>query len=404
MTAFDPALSLSRRTAAVEEAAIIRMAQKARDLEAAGHDVVSLTIGEPDFDTPAHIRAAATRAMEAGFTHYGPVAGFPELRAAISKKLKEENGIDCPPAGIVMANGAKQAITNACFAVLDPGDEVIMLAPFWAAYEGIVRMAGGVPVVLHAGLDEGFKVPASRIAAAVGERTKLVMINTPCNPSGAMFDRAELAAIAAAIAAHPHALVLADEIYEYIAFDAAPSSIAALAGMAARTITVNGFSKGFAMTGWRLGWGATAAEPVARAMAKVQGAFTAGPNAFVQQAAIAALEGPRDEVARMRATYQRRRDVIVDLLAAMPGVRVHRPAGTFYVFPEVSALLGRTAGNHRIDTVENLCDWLLDEHKVATVPGTAFGDARSIRLSFATTEAEIRKGLARLAEAVAQLS
>jgi len=403
MAPFDPALSLSRRTAAIEEAAIIRMSQRARELAGQGHDVISLTIGEPDFDTPAHIRAAATRALEAGFTHYGPVAGYPALRDAIARKLKDENGIDCPATGIVLSNGAKQAITNVCFAVLDPGDEVILLAPFWQAYEGIIRMAGGVPVVLHAGLEEGFKVPADRIAAAMTGRTRLIMINTPCNPSGAMYTRTELEAIAAIVRAHPHALVMADEIYEYIVFDDEPVSIAALPGMFERTITVNGFSKSFAMTGWRLGWSA-AAEPVARAMAKVQGTFTAGPNAFAQQAAIAALEGPRDEVERMRATYLRRREVIVGLLEAIPGIKVHRPAGSFYVFPEVSALLGRTAGNHRIDTVDDLCNWLLDEHKLAVVPGSAFGEPSAIRLSFATSEAEIRKGLERLDKAVAQLS
>ncbi len=403
MPAFDVRQSLSRRTEAIEDTAIIRMAQKARDLQAAGHDVVSLTIGEPDFDTPVHIRAAATRAMEAGFTHYAPGAGFPELRAALSKNLKAENGIDCPPAGIVMTNGAKQAIANACFAVLDPGDEVIILAPYWASYETTVKMAGGVPVVLHAGLEDGFKVSADRIAKAMTARTRLVMINSPSNPTGAMYDHAELQSIAAVVTAHPHALVMADEIYEYIAFDTAHVSMAALPGMAERTITINGFSKGFAMTGWRLGWSASA-EPVARAMAKLQGAFSAGPNAFVQQAAIAALEGPRDEVEKMRLTYRRRRDVITDLLAKIPGIRVHRPAGTFYVFPDVSALIGRTAGNHLISSVEDLCDWLLDEHHVATIPGTAFGDANSIRLSFATSETEIRKGLMRVAEAVARLS
>jgi len=403
MAPFDPALSLSRRTAAVAEAAIIRMAQRARELTSQGHDVVSLTIGEPDFDTPAHIRAAAARAIEAGFTHYGPVAGYPELRTAIAKKLKTENGIDCPATGIVLSNGAKQAITNVCFAVLDPGDEVILLAPFWQAYEGIARMAGGVPVVLHAGLDEGFKVPAARIAEAMTERTRLIMINSPCNPSGAMYTRAELEAIAAVVSAHPHALVMADEIYEYIVFDDEPVSLAALPGMFERTITVNGFSKAFAMTGWRLGWSA-AAEPVARAMAKVQGAFTAGPNAFVQQAAITALEGPRDEVERMRATYLRRREVIVGLLEAIPGIKVHRPAGTFYVFPEVSALLGRAAGNHRIASVDDLCDWLLEEHKLAVVPGSAFGEPSAIRLSFATSQAEIEKAIARLRDAVARLS
>lgn len=399
MTAFDPEPHLSRRTAAVEEAAILRMAQRGRDLKAQGLDVVSLTVGEPDFDTPAHIRRAAAAAIEAGYTHYGPVAGFPELRQAIANKLRTENGLDYAPSEITLANGAKQAITNAAFALLDPGDEAILLAPYWAAYEGIVRMAGATPVVLRAGIEDGFKVPVERLDEVIGERSKLLVLNSPCNPSGAIWEREALEALADIVRRHPRLFVIADEIYEAIVFDGEPVSFAALPGMKSRTVTVNGFSKAFAMTGWRLGYGA-APEPVARAMGKVQGAFTAGANAFVQQAAIAALRGGRDEVEAMRSTYRRRRDETVRRLGAIEGLRLVAPAGTFYAFPDVSAFLGRLAGNHCIDTVDDLCDWLLAEHLVSTVPGTAFGNDRCIRLSFATGDADLARGLDRLAAAL----
>jgi aspartate aminotransferase len=403
MTCFEPERHLSRRTAAIEEAAILRMAQRTRDLVAQGHDVVSLTIGEPDFDTPAHIRQAAAAAIEAGYTHYAPIAGFAEVRQAIADKLRSENGLDYVAGEIAIANGAKQAITNAAFALLDPGDEAILLAPYWVAYEGIVRMAGARPVVLQSGIEDGFKVPVERLAEVLSERTKLLFLNSPCNPSGAVWSRADLEALAETVRRHPRLFVVSDEIYEYIVFDGTPVSFATLPGMKARTVTINGFSKAFAMTGWRLGYGA-APEPVARAMSKVQGTFTAGANAFVQQAAIAALEGGRAEVETMRSTYRRRRDEVVRRLGQMPGVRFAVPAGTFYVFPDVSAFIGRGAGNHRMTSVDELCDWLLAEHHVSTVPGTAFGNERCIRLSFAVSDADLARGLDRIGAALETLS
>lgn len=398
MSSFDPAALLTARSAAADEGAITRMAQKSRDLKARGQDVVSLTIGEPDFDTPENIQRAATAAMAAGFTHYSPIAGIPELRAALAKKLMAENGLAYAPSEIVVANGAKQAIANAVLSLVEPGDEVIMLAPFWVSYEITVRFAGGTPVVLLAGVEEDYKVPAARIAAAVTPKTKLLILNSPCNPTGALWTRAEIEAIAALVRAHPRLMVLSDEIYEYILFDGEMVSIGALPEMLERTVTVNGFSKGFAMTGWRLGY-AAAAEPVARAMARLQSALTAGANQFVQRAAIAALEGPRQAVEEMRRRYKARRDMVVAGLRTIPGVRIAAIPATFYAFPDVSALLGKKSGNHVLDTSDRLCDWLLDEHGVATVPGSAFGAPGSIRLSFATGEADIEKALARLARA-----
>jgi aspartate aminotransferase len=402
MTSFDPAALLVPRTKSADEGPIIRMAQRARELRAKGMDVVSLTVGEPDFDTPENIQAAATDAMKAGFTHYSPVPGIPELRNALSKKLRAENGLDYGANEICVANGAKQAISNAILSIIDHGDEVIMLAPFWVSYEITVRFAGGTPVVLHASVNEDYKVPATRIAAAITPRTKLLILNSPSNPTGAVWSKSELAEIAELIKAHPRMMVLSDEIYEYIMFGHEMVSIGALPGMRERTITVNGFSKGFAMTGWRLGY-AAAVEPIAKAMARMQGTMSAGANQFVQRAAIAALEGPRDEVERMRLRYQARRDMVLEGLRAIPGVKIGDIPATFYAFPDVSALLGRKAGNHVLDTADQLCDWLLEDHGVATVPGGAFGAPGSIRLSFACSEAEIEKAMARMQKALGAL-
>ena len=402
MKKFDPASLLVARASAADEGAIIRMAQKSRDLRAKGHDVVNLTVGEPDFDTPENIQQAATAAMKAGFTHYSPVAGIPELRTAIAKKLKAENNLDYAAADIVLANGAKQAVANAILSIIDAGDEVIMLAPFWLAYETTVRFAGGTPVVLHSDISENYKVPAARIAAAVTGRTKLLIVNSPCNPSGALWSRAELEAISAIVLAHPGMMVLSDEIYEYIVFEGAVTSIGALPGMRDRTITVNGFSKGFAMTGWRLGF-AAAVEPIAKAMMRIQGTITTGANQFVQRAAVEALEGPRDAVEAMRLRYKNRRDMVVAALKSIRGVKIAPIPATFYALPDVSPLLGKKSGNHVLDTPEALCDWLLESHGVAVVPGTAFGADTSIRLSFAASETELEKALGKLAMALNDL-
>jgi aspartate aminotransferase len=399
MAAFDATQVLSRRTGAVEEAAIIRMAQKARDLRTRGRDVVSLTLGEPDFDTPVFIQKAAAAAMAEGFTHYSPVAGLPELRAALADKFKRENGLDYSAGEIVLGNGAKQAITNAAFALLDPGDEAIFLAPYWAAYDGIVRMAGGTPVVLHAGVAEDFKVPASRIAAAVSPRTKLLFLNSPNNPSGAVWSETELRSIAEVVGRHPHLIVISDEIYEHLTYEGKAASFASLAGMRERTVTINGFSKSYAMTGWRLGY-AAASAPIAQAIAKVQGTFTAGANPFVQRAAMAALEKGSADIKRMRGEYQRRRSLVMAALRAIPGVEVSPPQGAFYAFPDVSAFLGRRVAERAIETVQQLCDWLIEDHGLAVVPGSAFGDSACIRISFAASETDLEKGLARLASAL----
>lgn len=393
---------ISPRANAADEGAIIRMSQRTRELRALGHDVVALTIGEPDFDTPLNIRDAAKDAMDKGFTHYSPVAGIPELREAIAEKLLVENGLNYRPNEIVLANGTKQAINNSVLSLIGPDDEVIILAPYWVSYEGSVKFAQGTPVVLQSNVEEGYKVPVARIAAAITAKTKLIILNSPCNPTGAVWTRAELEEIAVLVRAHPQLMVLSDEIYEYILFDGEMVSFGSLPGMLERTITLNGFSKGFAMTGWRLGY-AAAPEPIAKAMGRMQSIISAGANQFVQRAAITALKGPRDEVEKMRVQYKARRDLVLKGLRAIDGVKIADIPGTFYAFPDVSAYLGKHAGNHLIETTDQLCDWLLEKHGVSIVPGTAFGAPGSVRLSFAASEMDLKKALTRIAQGLREL-
>lgn len=402
MEKFDTSTLLSARASSADEGAIIRMSQKTRELRAKGQDIVALTIGEPDFDTPLNIRDAAKQALDQGFTHYAPTPGMPDLREAIAEKLRVENGLNWQAANVVVANGVKQALNNAILSLIGPGDEVVILAPYWVSYEGSVKFAGGTPVIIEANVSEGYKVPASRIAAAITPATKLLILNSPCNPTGAVWTRAEMEAIAALVRKHPKLMVLADEIYEYILFEGEMVSFGTLPDMAERTITLNGFSKGFAMTGWRLGY-AAAALPIAQSMARMQSIISAGANQFVQKAAVAALKGPRDDVKRMVEAYRSRRDLVLAGLRAIPGVKIGDIPGTFYAFPDVSAFLGKKAGNHVIDTTDQLCDWLLESHGVSTVPGTAFGAAGSIRLSFAASEDDLKKALHRIAQGLNSL-
>jgi aspartate aminotransferase len=403
MKKFDAAAMLSQRAQSSDEGAITRMSQRARDLRAKGQDIVALTIGEPDFDTPLNIRDAAKQALDSSQTHYAPVAGIPDLRAAIAEKLSTENGLAYSAASIVLANGAKQAIANAILSIIGPADEVIIPAPFWLSYDTTIRLAQGTTIVLQSDVSENYKVPVARLAAAITPHTKLIIINSPSNPTGAVWTLEELTALAEVVRAHPQLMVMSDEIYEYILFDGKHHSFGALPGMLERTITINGFSKGFAMTGWRLGY-AAAAEPIAKAMLNMQGTISAGANMFVQRAALAALKGSRDDVEKMRIAYQARRDQILAGLRNIPGLRIGDIPAAFYAFPDVSNFLGRKAGNHVIANTEELCMWLLENHGVATVPGSAFGFASSIRLSFAASPADIEKALHRLAQGLSQLS
>jgi len=361
------------------------------------------TTREPDFDTPENIRNAAKQALDEGFTHYAPVAGIPELREAIAEKLRAENGLNYQAANVVLANGTKQAINNAVLSLIGPGDESIVLAPYWVSYEGSVKLAGGKCVVVESTVAENYKPPIARIAAAITPATKLIFLNSPANPTGAVWSRAEFEALADVVRQHPRLMVLSDEIYEYILFEGEMVSFGTLPGMGERTITLNGFSKGFAMTGWRLGYAASPL-PVAVAMGRMQSIISAGANMFVQKAAVAALKGPREEVKRMVEIYKRRRDLVLSGLQAIKGVKIGPIPGTFYAFPDVSAFLGKRVGNHVIDTTDQLCDWLLEVHGVTVVPGTAFGAPKSIRLSFAASHADIEKALARIKAGLLALS
>ncbi len=394
---------LSRRARDIEEPAIIRMAQKARDMREAGHDVVSLTIGEPDFDTPMHIQEAAAAAMASGNTHYSPMPGRLELRKALSEKLKSENNLDYGTDEIVICNGAKQALTNAFFALIDDEDEAVLIAPYWGAYAATVDAAGGKPIVVTTTAEEGFKVSPQALSDALSARTKFILLNSPCNPSGAVYTREELQALSDVVLAHPHVMVIADEIYEYITYGQEHVSIGSLAGMRERVLTINGFSKGFAMTGWRLGYVAAPRE-IASACARMQGMFTAGANPFVQLAGVEALKAGREDCERMTASYARRRDIVVRGLQTIPGINVRAPDGTFYIFPEVSTYLGTSVGNRKIETADDLCMWLLEDHGVALVPGGTFGAETCIRISFAASEEDIEEGMKRLAKALALLN
>ncbi len=392
---------LSQRVLDMPDAAIISMAQRARDIAALGHDVVNLTVGQPDFDTPDFIKQAAKHALDQGFTKYTPVPGLPELRQAIAEKFLNENNIDYTPEQIVVSNGAKQSIVNACLALLNPGDEVILTAPYWASYPGIIALAGAKPVICPAGIEEDFKVPAHRLEAAITEKTRILIINTPCNPTGAVHGHKELEAIAEVIARNERLYVICDEIYEYINFTRCHTSLASFAEAAARTITVNGFSKGFAMTGWRLGY-MGAPQWLADACVKIQANTTSGAGSFAQHGALAALKSDRTHVDEMVQTYRARRDLMVEALTALPGVEISPPDGTFYVFPDISHYLGARGG--KIETATDFCNFLLDDFHLACVPGGPFGDDNCIRISFAASRLLLDKGIDRMAKALDGLS
>lgn len=393
---------LSKFVQQMQEAATLRMAQLARDLQAEGHDIINLTIGEPDFVTPAHIREAAKSALDAGRTQYSPVAGLPELKKAICTKLSRDNRIAVEPEQVVVSNGAKQSIVNACLALLDPGDEVLLPAPYWVSYIGIIKMAGGLPIVIEAGVDQDFKVTPKQLQGAVTAKTKLLLFSNPCNPTGAAYDAQELAGIARVLEPHARIFIISDEIYEYINFSGRHASIGAIPAVRERTITVNGFSKGFAMTGWRLGYLA-APQWLAAACTMIQGQVTSGACTFNQVAAVRALLEDLRPTHDMRDSFHRRRDLIVRLLQAVPGFKVSIPQGAFYMFPDVSAYFGKSAAGKRIANADDFCAFLLEEAHVATVSGSAFGDPRCIRLSFAAAESEIEDAMLRIKEATACL-
>jgi aspartate aminotransferase len=394
--------ALARRARDIAEPATLRMAAKVRALKAAGADIVNLTIGEPEFDTPDEIKQAAKEALDAGQTKYSPIAGIPELRQAVAEKLKRENGLDYDAEEIVVSNGAKQAIANCCMALLEPGDEVIVPAPYWAAYPSTVEFAGGRPVYVKTRVRDGFKLTPAALAGALTPRSKLLILNSPSNPAGAVYSEAELAALVEVVLAHPRLWIMSDEIYERIDFSGRQASTATLPGARARTVTINGASKAFAMTGWRIGYTA-APLPVAVVLAKIQATLTGGANPFAQAAAAYALRQAGAATERMRLAYLSRRDLVVELMQKIPDVRVSRPDGAFYAFPDVSAYYGRAADGRQIANSVDMADYFLDAVRVSTVPGSGFGDDRCIRLSTAASESELSEGVSRIAGALAAL-
>lgn len=398
-----PKQPLSQRVTNMTESETLKMAQMARELREKGHNVINLSLGEPDFDTPASIKEAAKSALDAGFTKYSPVAGFPDLRKAISDKFQSENGLGYAPEQIVVSNGAKQSLANVCQAMLNPGDEVIIFAPYWVSYYSIVELTGARPVLLHAGIDQDFIPDAEQLRRAINENTRLVLFSTPCNPTGSIFSRQVLESYASVLREYPDVYIISDEIYEHIIFDEQHISIGSLPGMLEKTITVNGFSKSFAMTGWRLGY-IGAPGFIADACVKIQGQFTSGANSFAQKAGIYALKNAGDDVAAMKRAFQTRRDLILHLLKDIPGLSCNVPKGAFYVFPEIGTFFGKSYGDWHINHAEDFCDFLLQDAHVATVAGSAFGAPQCFRISYAASETEIREAIRRIAHSLSKLS
>jgi len=403
-----PAVPLRRaqRIARIEVSGILRIGARAAQLKREGRDVIVLGAGEPDFDTPANVKAAAVRAIEAGETKYTQLDGTLALKSAIAAKFQRENGLEFGLDQITAGAGAKQVIHNALMATLDDGDEVIVVTPYWTSYADMIAIAGGVAVQVPGREENNFLLDPADLEAAITPRTRWLMLNSPSNPSGAAYVEARLRAIADVLLRHPHVWLLSDDIYEHLIYDGFAFKTMAQVEprLADRTLTVNGLSKAYAMTGWRLGYGAGPRELIA-AIAVVQSQSTSNPCSVTQAAAIEALNGPQDVLAERRESFRRRRDLVVDALNAIPGIRCRRPEGAFYTYANCAGVLGKTTpGGRRLETDTDFCAWLLDEHDVAVVPGTIFGLAPYFRISYASSEEQLRTAMQRIAAAVATLA
>lgn len=394
--------TIAQRVRNLAEPEILLMAQRSRDLKAQGLDVISLSIGEPDFDTPQHIKEAAIQAINDNYSHYPPIPGYQDLRKAISDKLLRENGLSYAPSQVIISTGAKQALFNAMFAVIDHGDEVIIPSPFWATYMDIVTLSEGKSVIVRTSIEQSFKMTPEQLEKAITPKTKLVMLNSPSNPTGAVYSAEELEKLADIIRKHPQIKVISDEIYELISFSGKPVSIASFPGMLDRTIIINGVSKGYAMTGWRIGFTAAPVD-IAEACVKIQGQLTSAASSIAQRAALAAYEGPLDESIKMCEAFKRRRDIVVDIVKDIPGLKFFVPEGAFYLFPDVSYYFGKSDGKTTIKDATELTMYLLEHALIATVTGVAFGEPNCLRISFATSDENLKKGLTRMKEALAKL-
>ncbi|MBK7306032.1 MAG: pyridoxal phosphate-dependent aminotransferase [Chitinophagaceae bacterium] len=395
-------MQLSSLLTRFNEPETLKMAKLGRELRARGFDITDLSLGEPDFDTPEHIKIAAKKAIDDNYSHYTPVAGYLDLREAICSKLKRDSNLDYTTDQIIVSTGAKQSIYNTVMSIVDKGDEVIIPTPFWVTYSEIVRMAGGEVKIVHTSIDNGYKITPAQLEAAITEKTRLFMFSSPCNPSGAVYSKEELTALAVVFQKHPQVFIMSDEIYEYINFVGKNDSIAQFDFIKDRVVLINGLSKGYAMTGWRLGY--IAAHPtVAKACEKIQGQVTSGATAITQRAAITALTGDMEPTARMVAEFTKRRQRVMELLAAIPGIVCSEPEGAFYVFPQVNNFFGKADGDDKIENADELCMYLLNKAHVSTVTGSAFGEPNCIRISFANSMENIEKGFAKIKEALGKL-
>lgn len=395
-------LSVSERLAALSPSETLAMSQKSSELKAQGIDVINLSVGEPDFNTPDHIKQAAKQAVDDNFSFYSPVPGYPALRKAICAKLKSENGLDYEPSQIVCSNGAKQSVCNVLLAVVGKGDEVIIPAPYWVSYPEMVKLAEGTSVIVTAGIEQDFKMTPAQLEAAITPRTKALILCSPSNPTGSVYTRDELRALADVLAKHPDIVIISDEIYEHINYLDKHESIAQFESVRERVVIVNGVSKGYAMTGWRIGWIA-APQWVASACSKLQGQYTSGPCSVAQKAAEAAYTGPQDCVEDMRRAFERRRDLVVGLAREIPGLKVNEPKGAFYVFPDCSSYFGKRCGDRVVNNAAELAMYLLEEGHVACVGGAAFGAPGCIRMSYATSDDNLKEAFARIKAALAKL-
>ncbi|ATL47860.1 aspartate aminotransferase [Chitinophaga caeni] len=395
-------MKLAERLSRISEPQTIMMAKLSRELKAQGIDVVDLSLGEPDFDTPNHIRAAAKSAIDDGHTHYTPVAGIADLKKAVVHKLKRDNNLDYSPEQVVVSTGAKQSLANVVLSLVDPGDEVIIPTPYWVTYAALVNLCQGKIVTIKGSFEHDFKITPEQLEAAITPKTKLFMFSSPCNPSGAVYTKDELEALAAVFSKHPEVFVISDEIYEYINYDGQHASIAQFESMPERTIIVNGLSKGFAMTGWRLGYIVAPLE-IAKATEKLQGQFTSGTSSITQYAAVAALINDTSTAVEMVKAFRERRDLFFDLLKDIPGLKINKPEGAFYLFPDISSFFGKSYEGQVIKDSSDLCAYLLHRAHVTTVSGDAFEEPNCIRMSYATSTEKLKLAAERLRTWLAKL-
>lgn len=393
---------LSNRLNRLAPSATLAMSQRSNEMKAQGIDVINMSVGEPDFNTPEAIKDAAKKAIDENYSKYSPVPGYADLRKAIVAKLKKENGLDYTINEILVSNGAKQSVCNTVMALINEGDEVIIPAPYWVSYPQMVKLAGGIPVIVNAGFEQNFKMTPEQLEAAITPKTKLIILCSPSNPTGSVYSKSELERLADVIKRHKDLFVLSDEIYEHINYVGKHESIAQFSGMKERAVIVNGVSKAYAMTGWRIGYIA-APEWIVKGCNKLQGQYTSGPCSVSQKAAEAAYTLNQGCVEEMRLAFERRRNLIVALAKDVPGLEINIPEGAFYLFPRCSKFFGKTDGKHIINTSTDLAMYLLEVGHVATVGGDAFGDPECFRMSYATSDDNIRKAMNRIKEALARL-